>query len=486
MPDRARPRVALYLRLSERTDESTSITRQEEDLRAHAEREGWDVVDVLVDDGISGRRARAKADEAIRRLRSGDVDVLAVWKFDRFSRQGLGALASLIEALDARPEARFVALRDGLSSDAPAWRIVASVLAEVARMEAENTSARVRSSVAALRRSGRFAGGTPPIGYMTAPNPDGPGRILVPHPKVAPLLQDVAERIVRGDSVYSVTRRLNDSGVKPPRAKSWSIQAVTQALSGHSVVGRVKVGGELLRDDEGAPVPVWEPLLSLDTWYAVRAALEARKAARSPVGQRVSSRSRLLSGIAACAHCDAPLYVRGGTDRATIYSCGARSNGRTCPGVAVTAELLERYVADEVLGIVKKWPVLVPVESEAPAVALAEAEHALREIAERLADAALSDAEEDRLLARRRALRDRVRTLRAEAPSGEVEFRETGETMGDVWERSDVLRRRELLSSALTAVFVSKGKRGAHGLDTSRVELVWTHDSPDGAAAGSD
>lgn len=142
------PRAALYLRLSESSDESASIGRQEADLRDLAEREGWAVAEVLVDEGISGRRARANADRAVRLLREGVVDVLAVWKFDRFSRQGLGALAALLDALDARPSARFVALRDGLSSDAQAWRIVASLLAEVARMEAENTSMRVSSSVA--------------------------------------------------------------------------------------------------------------------------------------------------------------------------------------------------------------------------------------------------------------------------------------------------------------------------------------------------
>ena len=152
-------RAVLYLRLSSSDDASTSIRRQEADLRLRAEREGWDVAAVLVDDGISGGKARANADEALAMLRDGRADVLAVWKFDRWSRQGLGALAALIDVLDARPDALFVADRDGLSSSQPAWRIIASVLAEVARMERENTRARVLSSLAHLRTSGRYAGG---------------------------------------------------------------------------------------------------------------------------------------------------------------------------------------------------------------------------------------------------------------------------------------------------------------------------------------
>ncbi|MGC5166454.1 recombinase family protein [Luteimicrobium sp. DT211] len=86
------------------------MSRQEDDLRALAAREGWVVVRVLVDDGISGRLARANATEAVTMLADGRADVLAVWKFDRFTRQGLGALAELMDALGSRPGTLFVAL----------------------------------------------------------------------------------------------------------------------------------------------------------------------------------------------------------------------------------------------------------------------------------------------------------------------------------------------------------------------------------------
>src|SRR6476620_11374883 len=167
-PTVRRPAALLYLRLSQSDDASTSIARQEADLRVLADREGWDVAEVIVDDGLSGGYARANADRALAMLREGAADVLAVWKFDRWSRQGLGAVAALIDALDANPKALFVADRDGLRSSQPAWRIIASVLAEVARMERENTKARVTSSIAALRRGGRYAGRNVPYGYTPA------------------------------------------------------------------------------------------------------------------------------------------------------------------------------------------------------------------------------------------------------------------------------------------------------------------------------
>lgn len=71
------PRAVLYLRLSAVTDDSTSIVRQERDLREHATRRGWKVVDVLIDNGVSGRKSRANAARAVDMLASDEADALA-------------------------------------------------------------------------------------------------------------------------------------------------------------------------------------------------------------------------------------------------------------------------------------------------------------------------------------------------------------------------------------------------------------------------
>lgn len=160
-------RAVLYMRLSKTTEESTSIERQRRDLEALCEREGWSVVAELEDDGISGGKRRARADEALAMLRDGRADVLCVWKLDRWSRQGLSAIADLVDVLDER--GLFVAYMDGLRSDQTAWRLIAAVLSEVARAEREHggstailtaasgDTAPMGRRVAHLRVSGRRA-----------------------------------------------------------------------------------------------------------------------------------------------------------------------------------------------------------------------------------------------------------------------------------------------------------------------------------------
>ncbi|WP_396668141.1 recombinase family protein [Microbacterium sp. R86528] len=479
--------AALYLRLSDARDEaSTSIDRQRADLTAEAERRGLSIVDELVDDGVSGRKSRAHADEALRMLRDAEADVLLVWKFDRWSRQGLGAVASLIEALDARPSALFVAVHDGLNSDQPAWRIIASVLAEVARMEADSTSLRVSSTVRHLKGEGRWHGGRPPVGYRSVPHPSGVGRALEPDPHAVELFTDAARRIVAGEALYGVTRRLNASELKPPSAPAWSVQTVRRALLGQSIVGRVsvRVPGtarearkfDVLRDDEGNPRQVWEPVLPLDLWRACRDVLEERNAASPMAGREraPSTRSRLLAGLAVCAHCDGPMHVGVTSEGRSRYVCAKRSRGQACLGPAVTAAPLEEWVEARFLAATAHMPVTMRVTHEGPAVELAEAEEALAAVSARLGDPDTDDDEADRLVVQQRKLRRRVRELAAEGPPpAEVELVETGEAFGDVWAAADVARRRELLAAGIDHVAVRAGKRGGRRFDESRFDIVW-------------
>lgn len=480
-------KAILYLRLSVSQDTSTSIARQREDLQALAVREGWTIVTEFVDDGLSGGKDRANAREALRMIRHGEADVLAVWKFDRWSRQGLGSVADLVSALDYRESlaeqkkgtpALFVALSDGLRSDQPAWRIIASVLAEVARQERDNIRARTKSSISKLKRTGRFSGGNVPVGYRSAPNPDGPGRVLVPEPAEVEIISEAARRIIGGASIYATAAWLNASSLRPRRAASWSLQALTQALTGPAIVGRVTVNGDVLRDHDGLPSQVWEPALPLELWHEVRAAIASRREASPQVGkQRAGRRSRLLTGLLACGECGGPMYVRQTAKKVAFYSCSSRSNGRNCPGVVVTAERIEEYVVARFLGAVGSYEVMQPIESDAPAVALVEAEEALASVSVRLGDPDLDDATESVLLAQRRELRARVRQLRQEASTQapEIELRPTGEKYAEVWEAADgdLDARRSMLATAFSSVSIGKGKRGAKGLDTSRVSLQW-------------
>lgn len=489
-------RAALYLRLSQSDDASTSIDRQERDLREHAEREGWEVVCVLTDDGLSGRKSRANAEEALRMIRDGEIDALAVWKFDRWSRQGLGAVADLIAALDTRPEARFLALRDGLRSEQPAWRIIASVLAEVARMEADNTATRVRSSIATLRHSRRFPGGIAPFGYRPAPAPDGPGRVLVVDPVEAAVLRETATRLLDSPaSLVTIALDLTERGIPAPRSAAraaaladrptkgldrgvWRYDAVRRIMAGEAILGRVTHHGELVRDTDGLPEQVWEPIVDLSTAQRLRARLlpEAR-----PRRERAA---RLLSGVVFCAHCGGKMYVKHRSDGTVQYECSASARGVECVRASIAAVHLEAYVAGQFLirdGDLPETRTIEVVSSPATAADLADVEAAIRETT---AELGREDANPPALLARLTALKARRTALRELPVETELRKVKTGRTRREAWEATDdpATRREVLLDAGLDHVAVVRRERRGQPIDSSRV-TIFDHSETDELAA---
>ncbi len=448
-------RAVLYLRLSDSTEASTSIQRQEADLRARADREGWDVVEVLVDDGISGGISRAKADRALEMLRTGEADVLAVWKSDRWSRQGLRAVADLDEVLAARPEARFVGDQDGLDSREASFGIMSGMLAVVANAERKNISLRVRSSIATLRAAGRFAGGNLPYGYRPVDNPDGPGRVLVINDEEAAVVREAAERVLHGTSTYAVTRDLNSRGVPTRRGEPWTTTALLRMLTRDHIVGRVTHHGELLRGEDGLPLEVWPPVLDVATWLRLRSTLGVGVPRTRKPNRR---RAVLLSGIAKCGCCGGPLYFKVNGAGSPSYYCGARSNGRQCDGVSIDAPFLDEYVSSRMLASVGDADVMEEqVEAGADDAALAEIDRAMKEMAGAMT---APGADRPALMARLDSLDARRASLKAAPSEPTVTLTPTGQTYREAWDAADMEGRRAILDAVIGRVTVQKGRRG--------------------------
>lgn len=489
-------RVVLYLRLSQSDDASTSIARQRKDLLELADREGWAVVAELVDDGISGRKTRANAEEALRMVRDGEADVLAVWKLDRWSRQGIAALGALVEALDSRPSALFVAHMDGLRSNQSAWRIIAAVLAEVARIEAENTSTRVKSSRAHLQATRRFTGFVPPFGYRSIANPDGEGRVLVPDVEEAALVRELAERLLSGASLTELTDDLRARRIpttKSPARKArqagkptgdldrglWHLTVVRSLLRSETILGRTThaVDGRRVpvTDSTGLPVTFWPPIIDAATMTLVRDRLPV---ARGKMSQRRRA-ARVLSGVAYCAVCDSKLYVvRGG--KVTYYRCAAKRPDMVppCPCPQLIAETLEEVIAERILAAhgdspeVEEVRVVSNPEAEA---ALSDIEQALREATEALLG---DDVDAPAIMERITALKARRAELQALPSAVHVTHVPTGRTLREAWDASDpatpegVYSRRNVVLSVLDHVTLAPGGSRAQRPE-DRVTFYW-------------
>ncbi len=147
-------RVALYARVS---TQDQNPRMQIDELRQLAQQRGWEVVGEYVDRGISGSKdRRPELDRLMADVKRGKINVVAVWRFDRFAR----SVKHLITALDEF-NARgvdFVSVSDGIDTSTPHGRFTFTIIAAVAELEREIIRERVKAGLAAAKRRGAKIG----------------------------------------------------------------------------------------------------------------------------------------------------------------------------------------------------------------------------------------------------------------------------------------------------------------------------------------
>jgi DNA invertase Pin-like site-specific DNA recombinase len=146
-------RAGLYARVS--TNDQQTIPLQIRALREYAVRRGWTIALQMkeVGSGASERQLREKLLEAARRR---EIDVVLVWRLDRWGRSVADLLATLQELQHLG--VGFVSLTEALDLTTPAGRAMAALLAVFAEFEREILRARVRAGLAHARQNGKKLG----------------------------------------------------------------------------------------------------------------------------------------------------------------------------------------------------------------------------------------------------------------------------------------------------------------------------------------
>ena len=152
-PTKTALRAGLYARVS--TNDQQTLPMQLRALREHAARRGWSVFSQVkeVGSGASQRQMREKLIEAARRR---EIDVVLVWRLDRWGRSVADLLATLQELQHLG--VGFVSLTEALDLTTPAGRAMAGLLAVFAEFEREILRERVRAGLAHARQNGKRLG----------------------------------------------------------------------------------------------------------------------------------------------------------------------------------------------------------------------------------------------------------------------------------------------------------------------------------------
>ena len=144
------PRVGLYARVS--THDQQTLPLQLSAMREHAQRRGWTIA-MSVEDVGSGVRERPKREDLMRVARRRELDLILVWRLDRWGRS-LVDLVTTLQELTAL-QVGFVSLSEALDLTTPSGRALAGMLAVFAEFERDILRDRVKAGIAEARKKGR-------------------------------------------------------------------------------------------------------------------------------------------------------------------------------------------------------------------------------------------------------------------------------------------------------------------------------------------
>lgn len=481
-------RALSVIRLSSLNDDTTSPERQRTHNQGVADRHGLTIVGEAEDLDISASKfpplERPQLGDWLRN-RSDEFDVIIFWRLDRFVRS-VADFSVMLEWCNKRGK-NLVSATEAFELQDPSGfgRAMAQIISVFAELETNTLQSRVQDGHRKLRSEGRWPGGPAPYGYVSAPR-NGGGRCLIPDPETSAYVREAADQVLSGESLLSVARSFNQRGIptnldrlatqagRDPSGHEWEQGGIGRILRnpatmGIQTTGRTWKAQRVVRDDNGYPRRVAEPLLDQDTWDRVQAVLADRSVTKSR-----TNTTALLLGVVACGRCGQNMYQKqktsqNGTSHRYYVCTGKRRQGRNCDVGYFIADDVETFTEERFLNADMSdgrhlhehevtHRVFVPGENHDNQ--LAEIERAIEELmSDRRAGLYGSSAgvnEFRKQMANLEADYERLSAL----PSQPDEYRResTGETYGQLWARLDSDGRRDLLKAVGIRVTLHRPK----------------------------
>lgn len=464
--------AAVYARISSDTEGTRAgVERQVTDCQTLAESLGWVVAGTYVDNDLSaytGKR-RPEYERMLGDLADGLVDAVIVYNIDRLTRRPaeLEAFYEAVKAAGGQP-VRFVTGDTDIGTDD--GLMMARVLGAFAAKESANIGRRVKRKMEQIAAEGRPHGGSNrPFGYA-----DDKTTVVA---EEAETYRVLVARFLAGESTRSLATWLNDQGVSTVTGKDW----ITTTLKG--MLTNPRYAG--LRAHRGTVIgpAVWEAIISEDDHRRVL----AKYAEKKMTGRRAPQRY-LLSGMLRCHQCGTRLYssARTTNGKATRrYVCLSGPDHGGCGSASITADPVERLVADAVLYRLDTPALADALAGRSSADARTqELSRAVDQTQEQLEELATAYANRDismrEWMTAKKPITQRLEQAQRQlsaithttALSGLVG---NGADLRRSWGSLNLSRQNAIVAAVVDHIMIGPGRSGVQVLDPSRVSVVWRH-----------
>jgi len=468
-------RAVIYVRESLDTwGDERAVAQFEEQCRRLCEARGLQVVKVLRDNDVraSARNKGAGYSQVLDMLRGRKTDYVVIPVVDRFFRN----LRDLEDVIDICLEtgAALVAASGEIDLSHDQGRLVARLLTSVARAETERKGARHREANEQAARAGQRRRGTPrPFGYVDDH--------VTRHPVEAQAVADACKAILGGGTLSGVMREWTKAGLVPPQAETRRATAGWTRTSIRTILLNPRIAGLSVYRGEIVGTGSWEPLVSEETWRAVRAILED-PARKPPRGVRT-----MLGGLALCPCGNVVTGMPSHTGH-HIYRCAPATHNASYEGghVARQAIPVEQFIEKTVIARLSRPDaadlVAAPDAGVDVARLRAEAVSIRANLDELAADRALGLVSRAQMLAatgRGNARLDQIANeLAGVARESVLAPLVAADNAANAWEGLDLARKRAIIKTLMSITLHSPGKGTRRGFDPATVHITWHHDEP--------
>ncbi|MDU0445600.1 cassette chromosome recombinase CcrB [Staphylococcus haemolyticus] len=364
--------VGGYIRVStERQVEGYSIEGQITQIEQYCQFNGYELVDIYADRGISGKSMnRPELQRMLNDAKNGKLDCVMVYKTNRLARN-TSDLLTIVEELH-RQNVEFFSLSERMEVKNSTGKLMLQILASFSEFERNTILENIFNGQHQRALEGYYQGNLP-LGYNNIP--DNKKELMI-NQHEANIVKYIFESYAKGHGYRKIANALNHKGYVTKKGNPFSISAVTYILSNPFYIGKIQFAKykdwndkrrKGLNDNPVIAEGKHTPIISQDLWDKV----QARKKQVSKKPQVHGKGTNLLTGIIFCEKCGAAYSASNTTNtlkdgtkkRIRYYSCSNFRNkgSKVCSANSVRADVIEKYVMDQILEIVKSDKVIKQV-----------------------------------------------------------------------------------------------------------------------------